>query len=98
RPLKSACPRADGQGYMLEPCPRMSNAERQRKFQASHPGYDARRKARSRAAERRGGAKLMAAMASANAGTPEPIATPEPLALPAPVEVSVIPTRSASPP
>ena len=80
---------------MLEPCPPMSNAERQRRFQASHPGYDARRKARSRAAERRGATKIMAAMASATAATPEPIATPEPLALPAPVEVNVIPAKRA---
>jgi hypothetical protein len=30
----------------------MSNAERQRNFQARHPGYDARRKARQRSAEK----------------------------------------------
>jgi hypothetical protein len=38
---------------MLTDMPPMSNAERQRKFQLGHPGYDARRKARQRQSARR---------------------------------------------
>ena len=56
---------------------------------------DARRQARSRAAAKRGAAQIMAAMARAAAGTPEPIATPEPLALRATFEVCVIPAKRA---
>jgi hypothetical protein len=47
-------------GYMLIDSPPMSNAERQRKFQLGHPGYDARRKARQRQSARRAGELLKA--------------------------------------
>jgi hypothetical protein len=68
--------------------PPMSNAERQRRFQAAHPGYDRRRKARQRAAAKRVEAqhraeRLRAAQAAE--------ATPQTLALPAPVQVMLIP-------
>lgn len=48
----------------------MSNNERQRRFQARHPGYDARRKARRRSGAKRALKKLKAewqAMAAAEA-------------------------------
>jgi hypothetical protein len=38
----------------------MSNAERQRNFQARHPGYDARRKGRQRSAVKAYMARMMA--------------------------------------
>lgn len=40
----------------------MTNAERQRKFQKAHPGYDARRKKTSRASAKRGALLLLKAM------------------------------------
>jgi hypothetical protein len=75
----------------------MSNAERQRRFQARHPGYDRRRKARRRGAAKRDAARRVAAL-EAQAATTTPAVTAAPvemllhplptyrLALPAPVE------------
>ena len=65
----------------------MSNLERQRRFQASHPGYDRRRVARKRAAVKRGAAQRLAALA-AQAAAAE--AKPQVLMLPAPVEDPVV--------
>ena len=87
----------------------MSNAERQRNFRKSHPGYYARIQAAKRASAKRGGAQLMAAMEAA-AKTQEaaqaapltaavPLALPMPperLMLPAPVEVLVFPGLKTS--
>ena len=45
-----------GEGFYVgsvRPSPPMSNAERQRRFQEAHPGYDRRRKARQRAGAKR---------------------------------------------
>jgi hypothetical protein len=67
----------------------MSNAERQALFQKRHPGYDARRKARQRAAEKRA-----VAMAAEPLALPEPAASPVSravLMLPAPAVVPVLP-------
>ncbi len=47
--VKSAARRDDGVSCMLLPSAPMTNAQRQQKFQAAHPGYDRRRKARERA-------------------------------------------------
>lgn len=79
----------------------MSDLERQRVFQARHPGYDRRRKARERAASKRYVMQLrraatVAALIEAQAAeaTPVVVATPVPvvtrLALPAPVVDPVI--------
>jgi hypothetical protein len=68
-----------GQGFhfgTLRPVPAMTNAERQRKFQDAHPGYDRRRKARERAMAKRGAALFVPAM---------PVPAVARLALPAPV-------------
>jgi hypothetical protein len=62
--------------------PPMTNAERQRLFQLSHPGYDRRRKARQRARVNHAVAQLRAA-AQAQAAAK---ANPPVLMLPAPVE------------
>jgi hypothetical protein len=48
--------------HMLRPAPPLSNAQRQREFQASHPGYDRRRKARQRASSKRAIALRLAAL------------------------------------
>jgi hypothetical protein len=80
---------------MLLTPPPLSNAERQRRFQRRHPGYDRRRKAAKRAAEKRTIARLRAAAQAAAAGarvaeakaaeTMAAEARPQPLMLPAPV-------------
>src|SRR5687768_6796653 len=77
-----------GKGFQfgsLRPVPAMSNAERQRRFQDAHPGYDRRRKARQRAAAKRGAALLLKALhaKAAEAAPAEPLALPAPLAVPA---------------
>jgi hypothetical protein len=57
----------------------MSNAERQRKFRASHPGYYSRRRFKV-PSKQAALAAMAAAMAAANAPAPaaEPIAPPPP--------------------
>jgi hypothetical protein len=62
--VKFAPSRADAKERMLLPAPPMSNAERQRRFQDAHPGYDRRRKARQRGSEKRGAAQLAAQLAA----------------------------------
>jgi hypothetical protein len=49
----------------------MSNAERQRLFQLGHPGYDARRKARERAAGKRAARASIAKRSAAAAAAAE---------------------------
>jgi hypothetical protein len=79
---------------MLKISPPMSNAERQRKFQRAHPGYDARRKGRQRSGIKRYLAwqkvqAQLAALAQQAQMTAETIQVPaiKPmLMLPAPVE------------
>jgi hypothetical protein len=66
---------------MLVPTPPMSNAERQRRFQAAHPGYDSRRKARERASAKRGAAQILEALRTMSV---EQVPAQR-LALPAPV-------------
>jgi hypothetical protein len=78
------------------PKPPMTNGERQRKFQRSHPGYDARRKSRERAMEKRARAQfaeLWAALikAAEAAEAAKAAASAAPLALPAPVEMPLLP-------
>jgi hypothetical protein len=89
---------------MLKPATPMSNAERQRRFQAAHPGYDRRRKARQRAGlkaygERKKAERLAAAAAGEPLALPEPAVTPPVervmLALPAPAVVPVLPGLNA---
>jgi hypothetical protein len=95
---------------MLIPAGPMSNAERQRRFQAAHPGYDRRRKARRRAALKRSSKKGMdehlavlraeqATMASDAPALPAPApAPPAPhrvLTLPAPADQIVVPGLNA---
>jgi hypothetical protein len=68
----------------------MSNGERQRRFQNSNPGYDARRKGRVRsmmkaAAERYAAERLADAEAARQRAKAEAEAAAEALALPAPV-------------
>lgn len=65
---------------MLLPAPPLSNAQRQRDFQARHPGYDRKRKARQRAAFNAAAKAARAAREAMNAP-----ATAQPPALPAPV-------------
>ena len=60
KPIKPPTRRADVESHMIQEHGPMSNAERQRKFQLGHPGYDARRKARQRQAARRAVEKLRA--------------------------------------
>jgi hypothetical protein len=77
----------------------MSNAERQRKFQLANPGYDARRKARERASEKRGvemrkaklRAEALAHQAQTAAATIRIPASKPMLMLPAPVVTVEIP-------
>ena len=70
---------------MLVPTPPKSNAERQRRFQAAHPGYDRRRKARRRGMLKRAVAQIRQAeeAMAAEAKPAEPLALPAPLAVPA---------------
>ena len=70
---------------MLVIPPPMSNAERQRRFQASHPGYDRRRKSRRRGSAKRAAAQLLVALQAKAAE-----AKREVLMLPAPVENLVL--------
>jgi hypothetical protein len=64
----------------------MSNAERQKRFQAANPGYDARRKARERGMAMRAVQRARAAIrAHAAAAANRPV-----LMLPAPVEDPII--------
>lgn len=63
---------------MMTPTPPQSNAERQRHFQRAHPGYDARRKARQRAAGKRVAAQLRAAQLAAAAEGSVAVAQAEP--------------------
>ena len=76
-----------GKGFQfgsLRPVPAMSNAERQRRFQDAHPGYDRRRKARRRAMIKHAVAQMRQAKeAMAAEATPA-----EPLALPAPLTIA----------
>lgn len=72
----------------------MTNAERQRKFQDAHPGYDRRRKARQRGASKRAveAQRLMAllqAKTAAAAAAAAAVSAAE--TVPAPVEVLRIP-------
>lgn len=89
--LDSIVTRADGAGCMITIPRPMSNAERQRRFQASHPGYDRRRIARKRASANRGAALLLAEITAKLAAEAEAtsqavaLATKSPLLLPAPV-------------
>ena len=67
----------------------MSNLERQRRFQAGHPGYDRRRKARQRGASKRAVKQMRrewAAQAAAEAEAVAVEAKPQLLMLPAPIE------------
>jgi hypothetical protein len=70
----------------------MSNLERQRRFQANHPGYDRRRKARGRVTDKRAAKQMvMAWAAQARAAEAAEAAAaveakPQLLMLPAPVE------------
>ena len=77
-----------GKGFQfgsLRPTPPMSNAERQRRFQAAHPGYDRRRKARERAMAGRGAALFVTALRAkaAEAAPAEALVLAAPLAVPA---------------
>jgi hypothetical protein len=92
--VKFAARRDDGDACMPIQYRTKSNVERQRDFQAAHPGYDRRRKARQRASSGRGAALLMAQLqAKATAEqthtaetTIQIPATKPPLMLPAPAE------------
>ena len=67
----------------------MSNLERQRRFQANHPGYDRRRKARGRVTNKRAAKQMVmawAAQARAAEAAAAVEAKPQLLMLPAPVE------------
>jgi hypothetical protein len=84
-----------GQGFhfgTLRPVPAMTNAERQRKFQDAHPGYDRRRKARERAMAKRGAALFVQALQAKAADA----APAEPLALPATVAVPAMPVPAVA--
>jgi hypothetical protein len=81
---------------MLLPYKPQTNAERQRRFQDAHPGYDRRRKAQARALEKSMAAARHAAIleqfAKAQATTPQTPATPAPeLALPEPASRPLLP-------
>jgi hypothetical protein len=72
---------------MLTIPPAMTNAERQKRFQARNPGYDRRRKARQRAMEKRASERFPALWAQLTAQVAATAAAPRPvLMLPAPVE------------
>jgi hypothetical protein len=76
---------------MLRPAPPMTTKERQERFQAAHPGYDRRRKARRRFTPEAMAAYLQAAQASmAETSEADPVEAPVP-ALPAPVELPLLP-------
>ena len=78
---------------MLSIPPPDTTAERQRRFQERHPGYDRRRKAQERALAKRGGAQLFATLpaqaAAAAAATAEAEAS-RPVLMPAPIEDPVM--------
>src|SRR5215203_440169 len=97
--VKFAARRDDGDSCMLMIPPPTSSAERQRKFQMAHPGYDRRRKARGRDRAKRAVAMMKAQMRemalaeqaqTAAATIQNPAAKPL-LMLPAPVEKFEIP-------
>jgi hypothetical protein len=76
---------------MLRPSPPMSNSERQQRFQDAHPGYDRRRKARGRAAAKRGAAQMLEALRVAAAESRDAEMAPaEALAAPVPVAIPVM--------
>jgi hypothetical protein len=75
---------------MLRPAPPLTNVQRQAAFQAAHPGYDRRRKARQRAVLDRLSAKRRRAQGLAPGQSMPVEAKPQPLMLPAPVENPVL--------
>src|SRR5687767_10347705 len=76
---------------MLTPVPTMSNAERQRKFRESHPGYFRKYHARKRAMAKAVRARMLAEAQAAADAAKAARATRPLLMLPAPVELPVIP-------
>jgi hypothetical protein len=83
---------------MLIPAPPLTNAQRQWMFQAAHPGYDRRRKARKRAGLKAHSAKTKAARAAAEAlATASAQIPPAPLALPPPPVRLMLPAPVTDP-
>jgi hypothetical protein len=94
--VKFARARADAKVRMLKKSGPMSNGERQRRFRASHPGYNRKYNGHPTAAQRRKVKQMLAEMhvqaeAHVRLVLHSTICKPLPLMLPAPVEMLVIP-------